>query len=211
MLMDEKELERRLAELRSSWRVPADPPLEELWHGIEARAFPERRLRPWSRTLLPLAAMLLLGFGIGQVTPGLLRSRGTAALAGGSSPAPELIARPVSDEAPFVGIAADYLERVTGLLVTLADANRHGQPLENSTSQARDLLATTRLLLDSPQAADPKLQALLDDLELVLAQIARLPRRAPQPEVNLIDQTLDQRDVLPRLRVMLAENTTSQP
>jgi hypothetical protein len=29
--------------------------------------------------------------------------------------------------------------------------------------------------------------------------------------VQLIDQVLDQRDVIPRLRVFLAENTTGQP
>lgn len=208
--MEEQELERRLAELRTSWRNPSEPPLAELWPEIEARAFPRVVQRPWTRTLIPLAAMLLLGFGIGQIAP-RLSSRSAPRTAVASSPAEGLVVRPASDEAPFVGIAADYLERVTGLLVTLADANRHGQPLGSSATQARDLLATTRLLLDSPQASDPRLQSLLDDLELVLAQIARLPHRAPQPEVNLIDQTLDQREVLPRLRVMLAENTTSQP
>ena len=55
------------------------------------------------------------------------------------------------------------------------------------------------------------LRALLDDLELVLAQIVRLPPRAASPDVYLIDQTLDEREVLPRLRGMLAENSTSQP
>jgi hypothetical protein len=112
---------------------------------------------------------------------------------------------------PFIGIAADYLERVTALLVTLADVNHPGPSFEHSTTQARDLLATTRLLMDSPQARDPRLRALLDDLELVLAQVARLPRRAAAPDVYLIDETLDQREVLPRLRGLLAENSTSQP
>ena len=213
--MDEQELERRLGELKQSWRIPRDPPLDQIWQAVEARAFPSstpRRTWRWSRTLLPLAAMLVLGFGIGQLSPALLRkSAVTRELAGTTPAVPDTPARLASDAAPFVGIAADYLERVTALLVTLADANRRGQPLEQSAAQARDLLATTRLLLDSPQAGYPHLQALLDDLELVLAQIARLPRRAAQPDVYLIDQTLDQREVLPRLRVMLAENPTSQP
>jgi coniferyl-aldehyde dehydrogenase len=56
-----------------------------------------------------------------------------------------------------------------------------------------------------------RLQSLLEDLELVLAQIARLPAKPDAPDVYLIDQTLDQRDVIPRLRVFLAENATSQP
>ena len=216
--MDDRELERRLSELKETWRVPQDPPLDQIWQAVEAEAFPlggRRQTWRWSRTLLPLAAMLVLGFGIGQVAPTVLRQQASTPFgavgsvnAAGTSDTP---AHLTSEAAPFVGIAADYLERVTALLVTLADANRAGKPLGNSAGQARDLLATTRLLLDSPQAGDPHLHALLNDLELVLAQIARLPHRAAQPDVYLIDETLDQREVLPRLRELLAENTASQP
>ena len=213
--MDERELERRLNELRETWRVPRDPPLDELWPAIERRSFPAGTPgRRWTRTVLPLAAMLLLGFGIGQLTPALGRRASPAQVEAAREPGERetnAAPRAVAEEAPFVGVAADYLERVTALLVTLADANRRGQALEHSAVQARDLLGTTRLLMDSPQADDRRLQALLEDLELVLAQIARLPNRPAQPDVYLIDQTLDQREVLPRLRVMLAENTTSQP
>jgi len=217
--MDDQELERRLAELKDTWRIPRDPPLDEIWQAVDARVFPAQvRRMPsrWIRTLLPLAAMLVLGFGLGQLSPALLRQPAAipevTALGERSSGDGTTPARTVSEEAPFVGVATDYLERVTALLVTLADAHhRGGKSVEYSTIQARDLLVTTRLLLDSPQASDPHLQALLSDLELVLAQIVRLPQRATTPDVYLIDQTLDQREVLPRLREMLAENSTSQP
>lgn len=210
--MDEQELERRLNELKATWRVPGDLPLDEMWQVVEARAFPDaapRRGSRWIRTLLPLAAMLLLGFGIGQLAPALLPTRPAADLA--AVPSGVAVSEAKDATAPFVGVATDYLERVTMLLVALADAAREGEPPEHSAGQARDLLATTRLLLDSPQAGDPRLQTLLQDLELVLVQIVRLPRRPPQPDVYLIDQTVDQREVLPRLRDMLAENSTSQP
>jgi hypothetical protein len=65
--------------------------------------------------------------------------------------------------------------------------------------------------MDSPDPIEPQLRALLEDLELVLAQIARLPARPDAPDVYLIDQALDQREVIPRLRVYLAETPTSQP
>jgi hypothetical protein len=55
------------------------------------------------------------------------------------------------------------------------------------------------------------LRLLLEDLELVLAQIVQLPARPSAPDVSLIDQAVDQREVLPRLRVMLAEHNPSQP
>jgi hypothetical protein len=42
-------------------------------------------------------------------------------------------------------------------------------------------------------------------------QIARLPNRPNGPDVYLIDQALDQRDVMPRLRVMLANAQDNRP
>jgi hypothetical protein len=213
-MMSDKDLERRLAELRDTWRMTGEPPLDRMWERIEAGAFPRgRRGSRWIRPLLPLAAMLVLGFGVGQLAPRLFgKGPGPAAtqavdpLVGGVP-----VRNVSSQEVPFVGVATDYLERVTALLVTLASESRDGKSLEYSATQARDLLATTRLLMDAPQRLDPHLQGLLEDLELVLAQIARLPAKPDSPDVYLIDQTLDQRDVLPRLRVFLAENPTSQP
>lgn len=205
--MNEKELERHLAELKGTWRVPPEPPLDEMWRHIEARAFgPVGRGQPWIRTMLPLAATLVLGFGLGQIAPHVVPIGRRAA------PAPIAAATPPVGEQPaFVGVATNYLERVTALLVTLTDESRHGKPLEGTSERARDLLATTRLLLDSPDVRDPHLRDLLDDLELVLVQIVELPRRAGGPDVYLIGQALDQRDVLPRLRVMLAETLPSEP
>ena len=116
-----------------------------------------------------------------------------------------------AQEIPFVGVATDYLERVTALLVTLAAGTQDGKSLEYSAAQARDLLATTRLLMDSPQPLDPHLRGCSKISRLVLAQIARLPARPDAPDVYLIDQALDQRDVIPRLRVYLADHPTSQP
>lgn len=208
--MNEQEIERGLAELKETWRVPdTPPPLDRMWESIEQEAFttPGRVSSRWTRTLLPLAAMLVLGFGIGQIAP---------RLGGGDAtpPAPALADSPTqvaSEAPPFVGVATDYLERVTALLVTLASEPGRGQPAQYSASQAQDLLATTRLLMDTPDPVEPRLRALLEDLELVLAQIARLPARPSAPDVYLIDQALDQREVIPRLRVYLAETPTSQP
>src|SRR6266581_3742182 len=63
-------------------------------------------------------------------------------------------------------------------------------------------IATTRLMLDSPAANDARLKGLLEDLELVLAQIAQLPARGggDREDVQSINQGLDQRSVLLRLR-----------
>jgi hypothetical protein len=71
-------------------------------------------------------------------------------------------------------------------------------------ASARELLTMTRLLLDSPLAQDPQLLDLLEDLELVLAQVVRLepaPREAD--DLDLITDGLNQRGVLPRLRAAI--------
>jgi hypothetical protein len=208
--MNEQDIERGLAELKETWRTPgAPPPLDRMWEAVEREAFtdPVRAPSRWIRTILPLAAMLLIGFAIGQVAP---RLGGTVATTPVTVTA-DAPTQSASEGPPFVGVATDYLERVTALLVTLAGESGRGQPVQYSASQARDLLATTRLLMDTPYPLEPHLRSLLEDLELVLAQIARLPARPSAPDVYLIDQALDQREVIPRLRVYLAETPTSQP
>jgi len=209
--MNEQDIERGLAELKETWRTPgAPPPLDRMWEAIEREAFttPMRAPFRWTRTLLPLAAMLLIGFGIGQIAPRLGGKDATPAAGTTAAATP---VQSASEAAPFVGVATDYLERVTALLVTMAGESGRGQPVHYVAGQARDLLATTRLLMDTPYPLEPHLRALLEDLELVLAQIARLPARPEAPDVYLIDQALDQREVIPRLRVYLAETPTSQP
>lgn len=214
-MMSDKDLERRLAELRDNWRVAGEPPLDRMWERVAAEAFaPPRRPQRvrWIRAWLPLAATLVLGFGLGQLAPRLLGGRSTASseTAGALDQKPPVL-NVSAPGAPFVGVATDYLERVTAVLVTLAAGVQDGKSMEYSAIQARDLLATTRLLMDSPQPVNSHLRGLLEDLELVLAQIARLPARPDAPDVYLIDQALDQRDVIPRLRVYLAQHPTSTP
>lgn len=214
---DDQKLDRELDRLRATWRVAPEPPLDVMWERIEAEAFPEgghRRGTPVHplRRWLPLAAMLLVGIGVGQILPRLMPEadvEGTLPVAQGEGAGAGTPALTATE--PFVGIAAGYLEQVTALLVTLATETEQGRPLDNTRAQARNLLATTRLLLDVPGAFDPSTAVLLDDLELVLVQIARLPNRPSDPDVYLIDQALGERDVLPRLRTLLASAHDTRP
>jgi len=201
-----------LKALGDGWRVAPEPPLEAMWAEVEPRAFPVAGTRPGAvgpviRRWWPLAAMLTIGFGIGQLTPSFIPT-GSRAL--DLAAQPDTMIRPgtlaSADAQPFVGIASGYLEQVAALLVTLANETEQGRPLDNSRARASELLATTRLLLDSPGSVDAGVTGLLDDLELVLVQIARLPNGPNGADVYLIDQALDQRDVMPRLRVMLANS-----
>jgi len=65
---------------------------------------------------------------------------------------------------------------------------------------ARDVLTSTRLLLDSPAAEDPGMHDLLEDLELVLAQIVQRTGQADSLDDEMIDRTIEDSELLPRLR-----------
>ncbi|PYO84015.1 MAG: hypothetical protein DMD68_07950, partial [Gemmatimonadetes bacterium] len=93
-----------------------------------------------------------------------------------------------------------YLARTEALLASFRAEARTGRLDAQFAGQARDLLATTRLMMDSPAARDPRLKSLLEDLEVVLAQIAQVPAGRAGEDVNLITQGIEQRSVLLRLQ-----------
>jgi hypothetical protein len=76
---------------------------------------------------------------------------------------------------------------------------------ETATDQAmkrwaRDLLGSTRLLMDSPAGDDPGRRKLLEDLEYVLAQIVQLDPNAPAEDRALLDRAITREQVLTRIR-----------
>lgn len=107
------------------------------------------------------------------------------------------------DAAPdaFDVVAARHLSRSEVFLTLFRDALRGKEPAaELSPATARQLLVRNRLLLDSPAAQDPRMRRLLEDLELVLAQIAQLPAEERAEDTELITDGLEAGDVLTRLR-----------
>jgi hypothetical protein len=80
-------------------------------------------------------------------------------------------------------------------------SSRDPLAMQQAARWARDVLSSTRLLIDSPAGRDPQMRTLFTDLELVLAQIVQLsgtPLQASERE--LIDRAMRDRDLLPRLR-----------
>ncbi|MGH7477695.1 MAG: hypothetical protein ACRELD_15625 [Longimicrobiales bacterium] len=85
-----------------------------------------------------------------------------------------------------------------------ADSAGTGPADEQIAEWARDLLATTRLLLDSPAKEDPQALALLADLELVLVQLVQLGGGgATGAEQELIEDAVRDRNLLPRIRTVV--------
>ena len=65
---------------------------------------------------------------------------------------------------------------------------------------ARDLLANTRLLMDSPAGEDAVRRQLLGDLEYVLARIVQLDPNAPAADRAMVDRAINREQVLTRIR-----------
>jgi hypothetical protein len=202
-MMDDSRLDELMREAAPGFREPPPPPLEAMWDAIEREHFgaPARR-GPWHRWYTPvigMAATLLLGIGIGRMTVEPAPMPGEAILA--ATTGPTAVTSEVSDDiaGPYRAVTSRYLGQTAALLVALPSSGGYranGKLVE----RAGELLSTTRLLLDSPAAEDPELKVLLDDLELVLAQVVRLSGRRHDQELELITDALEERDVLPRLQ-----------
>ena len=217
MHMPDDKLDRMLAEASRDWRVPPAPPLEEMWSRIEAAHFDAPRVRRgpgarwWSMMGAGLAAALLLGVGIGRWSasqPERAVAAAQEAIVGDDAPP---IVPPAGTSGPYASAATRYLDQTVALLATLPQGGRDARA-DRSAAQASELLVTTRMLLDSPVAEnDPEMRDLLDDLELVLAQIARLSEsRVRRAELELINEAIEQREVLPRLREFAAGISASE-
>ena len=202
--MTDERFENLMKDAAATYRTPPDAPLDEMWVEIERQA-PGFRQRAaggrWQRLAASrwaaLAATLILGIAIGRVS---LRQT--------TAPATSTVAKATTDSAmaePYQLATSKYLGQTAALLIALPTNTSAAHPDSQFVARAGDLLSTTRLLLDSPAAKDPSMRGLLEDLEMVLAQVVHLQNNQNKTELDLIHQALDKRDVIPRLRVAAAD------
>lgn len=96
-----------------------------------------------------------------------------------------------------------HLADAEALLTSFRIESRSQKMDASLSTWARDLLSSTRLLLDSPAAEDPRRVRLLQDLELVLAQIVQLSPDAASRERELIEGAIRDGHVMTRLRTAI--------
>jgi hypothetical protein len=190
---------------------PPETPRDEMWAAIQSKKTkktndsmiplrPFRYLRP-IRWAAGIAALLALGIGVGRLTVRVPKPL----------PAPVLVATatPGMKETAYQIAATDHLSQSEAFLTLFRASLRSGGNERLASATAGQLLATNRLLLDSPAATDARTRLLLQDLELVLAEIAQL---SPQPSIgdlNLITEGLEQGGVLSRLRTAVPSGASS--
>jgi len=214
-----------LRALAAEYHRPPPAPREEIWARIQAeRAIGAARpdpgpgdwppaadvlpFRPLARRIGPagralawvtgVAALLALGIGIGRLTVRPM----TPSL-------PDELVAAIEERSPaermFAVAMTQFLSRSEAVLTSL----RTGETELAFLPAARELLTTTRLLLDAPGLRDPTARDLLEDLELVLAQIAVLPPAgAGDQERLMITAGMEYRNLMPRLRTAIPAGST---
>ena len=200
----------QLRDSARDYNTPPATPREEMWAAIQARkaggpegeeaegtdaerAEPFRPVRPFRpfRLAAGIAALLALGVGLGRLSA---PKPGAAPVMVASDTAPT-----VSDVAYRI-TATEHLGQSEAFLTLFRASVRGGGNGQLASATARQLLATNRLLLDSPAASDVRTRLLLQDLELVLAEIAQLAPRPSSPDLDLITEGLERGGMMSRLR-----------
>jgi len=198
---EDPKFEKWLRDEARSYHSPLPTPRDEIWKRIEdARRHKHViELRPWMRWVVAAAAVLAVGIGIGRWSANQASAppASTATAGAGTRVANEIDSLA---SVAYQVAATQYLSRTEAFLTSFrADANRSANTARLAR-QARDLLMTTQLMLDSPAADDPRLRSLLGDLELVLMQISLLNPVQDGRDRDLITQGMNQTNVLPKLR-----------
>jgi hypothetical protein len=195
--MTDDRLDERIQEAARGYNAPPATPREAMWarisearragraeSGPEPRVVPLRRWR-WAGLAAAAAAILAVGVGIGR---------------GPLGPEAHPWTGPTTNAAAYRLAAQEHLGQSEAFLTLFRASLRQSGDHRLASASARQLLATNRLLIDSPAAVDPATRLLLEDLELVLAEIAQLSPSSRAEDLELIRDGIERGDVMPRLR-----------
>jgi hypothetical protein len=201
--MDDDELEPTLRDAARAYHQPPEPPREAMWQAIQAERRVERARRPamrrWTPWAMAAAAILALGVGIG---------RWSAPVTPAGTVTATTVATPRVNETAYRLATLEHLGQSETFLTLFRTSLPQGHQERLASATARQLLATNRLLLDSPAGQDRKTRVLLEDLELVLAEIAQLSPEATAGDRELIREGMERGGVLSRLRTVVPAGMT---
>lgn len=222
-------------DIRAQYHDPPPTPREEMWEAIAARireARPPadvvdleavRRVRgrwPAANRWAAAAAVLVVGIALGRATapdstelPAATeaRSEGGGAMTAGAARG-EVAAPTRTTALDFA--ALQHLGRSESLLAMVRADAREGRIDPTIAPWARTLLMETRLLLDARAGADPTLDGLLAELELVLTQIVGVTEAAGderrRTELDLTVGGMEERRVLARIMAAVPAGMSSE-
>jgi hypothetical protein len=206
----DEQLDKWIAEQAQSYHEADYLPREEMWAAIQAtrRSRTVRSISPrvrWLAWSVGVAAILALGMGIGIIMANQLSDSRPSVTT--TDMVPEAGPRESRVSTALAVATTEHLTQTETFLSLFRDAVRSGNDSPYAGTTARTLLATNRLLTDSRVSNDAALRELLQDLELVLAQIAQLQESSWEGETDLITDGIEQRAVLSRLQTVVPAGT----
>jgi hypothetical protein len=201
--MEDNKLDDLLKAARMQYRVPPEADRERIWSAIESEAFETPAVRKprgfaWASGWQLAAASLLIGVLAGRMsarigeTPTASMATATPAVSSTVSPA-------------YNQTTEEVLGKSAVLLAALRSGDAQQINADQMSAQASRLLTRVRMLIDSPATNDPQLQNLLLDLETTLAQIARMQPSRGTRDINLINEAVAQRDIVPRIQSVVVD------
>ncbi|MGH7620490.1 MAG: hypothetical protein ACREPM_25015 [Gemmatimonadaceae bacterium] len=233
--MNDDKMDELLIQSVRDYNEPGTVPRDEIWARIEAeRHGPARHgsggsgspvPRRWRWAVGGLAAALVLAVGIvigrrverasTPSSPAVARTPDTATNPPRDSalPQPQRVAEaPQQDSALNLAYRLVVLKHLAGseaMITAFRSSARRGEVDEQIGDWSRDLLGTTRMLEASPVREDPSMKRLLEDLDLVIAQIAQYTTNGKYnpDDLDLIEQSIHKRGVITKLRSTLPART----
>jgi len=215
-MMDEREdkLDALLRDAAQDYNAPPQTPKAELWEQISAARQRGRGaegqkeqtgktlpLRPSARLplWLGIAALLAIGVAIGRLTvphnPATPTAANPGTVSATTTPGTAATQQEKGEVATQLA-TVQHLGQVESFLTEFSTRNA----AQDFVGQARELLTTTRLLLDSKRLTDASTKKLLQDLELVLIQIATLDPKDRREDLGFIADGLAQNNLRARIR-----------
>jgi hypothetical protein len=197
--MSDDQLDERLRAAARAYHEPPETPRDAMWARIEAARrsggaagargggilpIHRRSWVPWAGAAAA-AAVLALGIGIGRMSV---------------EPVTSAWEGPSANVTTYRQATQEHLGQSEAFLTLFRTSLEERADHRLASASARQLLATNRLLLDSPAATDPATRLLLEDLELVLAEIAQLSPQSRAEDLRFIRDGIERGDVMPRLR-----------
>jgi len=209
---DDAEFEELLRRQVKGYRADIQPPADMMWSRIERDVDSALRREPraarwrWVSAGAGIAAALVIGVAIGRRSTSS-DTRGAAPTVARSSPD---LAAPPADSMRDVQMRAAAMSHLMQAEVFLTEVRADlttGRRDPQRSERSRRLLARTRLIMSNDAGRAPAVERLLQDLELVLAEIAALPPRGSAGgesiDARLLDERLRAGAVLPRIRTIL--------
>ncbi|MDB4916926.1 MAG: hypothetical protein JWM95_4570 [Gemmatimonadetes bacterium] len=195
---DDERFNDFLRHAAKDYNADATPPADAIWAAIHsdvaAAIQPRRRL--WIPIGVGIAATLMIGVAVGRWT----------------SPVPAApvaaVTHPVSDDsvrsvAHTRAATLEHLADAEVFLTTVRADVKTGRTDADRAARSRELLSRTRLLLGASAERSPAVEQLLQDLELLLAEISALPATKASMDTKLFDETMRDGNILPRIRATL--------